>query len=404
MAGINRLTNTQVKNATTGKLNDGGGLWLVTRKGGGSQWIYRFSFLGKRPEMGLGAYPETSLAHARAFAEKWRGVLASGINPIAEREREKKRKAKTAQTLNEITVEAFEAHKLTLVDNGAAGKWLSPVQLHILPALGKMPVNEIDQIDIKQTLAPIWRKKPVTARKALNRLRHMIRFAAAAGLNVDIQATEKAKLLLGAQGDKPKHIPSMDWRDVPAFYNSLNDNSPCQLALRLLILTGLRSRPIRFMHIDHIQDDVLTVPAELMKGQRDRKRAFRVPLSQEAQRVIDKAMLFERDGFLFPNVNKGVLSDASMGRFMQRSGLEARPHGFRSSFRTWVQETNAAPYDVAETALAHNVGSVIERTYAHSDLLEPRRVLMDAWANRILDLEAGIIVSDNVVPIRMQGE
>ena len=63
---------------------------------------------------------------------------------------------------------------------------------------------------------------------------------------------------------------------------------------------------------------------------------FRVPLSGEAQRVIDLARPFEREGFLFPSVRKGVISDATMARYMERQGLVARPHGFRASLRTWL--------------------------------------------------------------------
>ena len=55
-------------------------------------------------------------------------------------------------------------------------------------------------------------------------------------------------------------------------------------------------------------------------------------------------------------------------------------HGFRSSFRDWASEQTSVPHAVAEAALAHQVGSDVERSYARSDLFEKRRGLMDRWA------------------------
>ncbi|CAK01954.1 phage integrase [Bartonella tribocorum] len=64
-----------------------------------------------------------------------------------------------------------------------------------------------------------------------------------------------------------------------------------------------------------------------------------------------------------------------IGLDMQQIGLEARPHGFRSSLRNWLAETTNAPYEVAETILAHTVGGKVERAYRRTDYLEQRRVL-----------------------------
>jgi integrase len=55
-------------------------------------------------------------------------------------------------------------------------------------------------------------------------------------------------------------------------------------------------------------------------------------------------------------------------------------HGFRSSFRDWCGEMTEFPRELAEQALAHAVGSQVERAYRRGDALERRRELMDAWA------------------------
>lgn len=58
----------------------------------------------------------------------------------------------------------------------------------------------------------------------------------------------------------------------------------------------------------------------------------------------------------------------------------AVPHGLRSTFRQWTAECGF-PHDMAETALAHFIGSEVERAYQRSDMLERRRDMMAAWAS-----------------------
>lgn len=92
----------------------------------------------------------------------------------------------------------------------------------------------------------------------------------------------------------------MHWRDVPEFYQSLNYGRPVQLALQLLILTAARSRPLRYLHVDHIDGEVWTIPSELQKGRKDKSEDFRIPLSDEAQSVILEVSQFACDGLIFP--------------------------------------------------------------------------------------------------------
>ncbi len=82
MRARNRLTAIQIKNASDGKIEDGGGLRLV-KKGESAKWVFRYSHLGRRREMGLGNMPTTNLAKARQNRDKWEGELAAGRDPVA---------------------------------------------------------------------------------------------------------------------------------------------------------------------------------------------------------------------------------------------------------------------------------------------------------------------------------
>ncbi|ESX88311.1 site-specific integrase [Mesorhizobium sp. LSHC412B00] len=380
MRALNRLSAIAVKKLAPGKYADGGGLWLLRRNDGGGQWFLRYTIHSRRREMGLGSIADVSLKEARDGADKWRAVARAGKDPIKIRDREKREAARNLHLLADIAKDAFETRKAELKGDGKAGRWFTPLELHVLPKLGKVPVGEIDQRDIRDTLAPIWHAKADTARKAMNRLSICLKHAAALGLEVDLQATDKARALLGKQRHKAENIPAMPWSHLPAFYATLKEDNITHLALRLLILTGVRSAPIRHIHEDQIEGDVWTIPAEAMKGRRDATTEFRVPLSAEALAVIEKAQQFERDGHLFANPKKGVISDMAMSQHMKRAGLEYRPHGFRSSLRDWLAETTDARHEVAETVLGHTIGSSVERSYRRTDYLDQRRELLDRWA------------------------
>lgn len=379
---LNKLSALSVKNAAPGKYADGGGLWLHKADGGG-KWVFRFTIYGRRREMGLGSTNDVSLKDAREAADKWRGVAAKGLDPIKERERERREAEKRLHILREVAEDAYESRKAELKGDGKAGRWFSPLELHILPRLGKTPVAEIDQTTIRDVIAPIWHAKAETARKALNRLAIVMRHAAALGLEVDLQATDKARALLGQQRHKAENIPALPWIEVPAFYASLSEPTITHLALRLLILTGVRSGPLRFLHESQIDGNVWTIPGEAQKGRKDKTPDFRVPLVPEALAIIDQAKAYSRDGYLFPSVRKGVISDATMSRLMERRKMDARPHGFRSSLRDWIAEATDTPFDVAETMLGHTVGGKVERAYRRTDFIEQRRKLLERWAGHV---------------------
>ena len=378
-----KLTVQEIKAADAGKYSNGAGLWIHKRSQTAGQWFLRVTVHGRRREMGLGGWPATSLKEAREAADEQRAFVRKGMDPITVRNQARREAQRNLHLLKDIAADCFESRKAELREDGKSGRWFSPLELHVLPKLGRVPVAEIDQIDIRNILAPIWHSKASTAEKAIQRLGICIKHAAALGLDVDLQVVDKARALLGTSRHEVTHIPSMNWQEVPAFYASLDEGSVTHLALRLLILTGLRSKPVRFCRLDQIEGHVWTVPAELMKGRKGKSKDFRLPLSSEAQSAIKQASAFLRDGFLFPSVRKGVISDATMSRYMQRLGLEPRPHGFRTSFKTWCEEAAEARWEVSETVLSHTVGGKVERSYNRTDYLEPRRVLMERWADHV---------------------
>ncbi len=260
----NALTSLTAKSLPTGKHADGKGLWLVKREKAQGKWILRLVLHRSRREMGLGPWPEVTLSEARRMAEDARELLRARKDPIIERWKAKK--AGKPLTVKQAVESGFEARKAELKDEGEAGQWMGPLKNHVIPKIGNYPIEEIDQHVVRDLLKPIWNAKPESAAKALFRLNLTLKHAAALGLDVDIQATVKARALLGKQRRETTHFPSLAYADAPKFYATLRKlDTVSSLALRLLMLTLARTTEVRLVSADEITDNLWNIPAPRTK-------------------------------------------------------------------------------------------------------------------------------------------
>lgn len=364
----------RAKALPAGKYADGQGLWLVKRVKEHGKWVLRVVVYGNRREMGLGRWPDVSIAEARTRAEVARRTLREGTDPIFERLRVKR--TGKPLTLKEAVEGCFEARKAELKADGEAGRWMSPLSVHVIPKIGSYPVEQVDQHVLKETLSPIWHKKPEAAAKALNRLNLALKHAAALGLDVDLQATMKTRALLGKQRHTTEHIPSLAYEDAPDFYKWLvQADGVSALALRFLMVTLARTTEVRLATFDEIDGDVWSLEAARTKTD----IARRIPLVPEAVRIVKACRRLSPNEHLFPAYKGKPLSDAGMAKLMKDRGMTARPHGFRATFRTWVEERTDAPFELKEAMLGHVVDSGMVGAYQRSDRLDKRRALQTAW-------------------------
>lgn len=372
------LSARKVQTAETGKYLDGDGLWLIKRSKDKGKWVLRFRYNGSRREMGLGAWPLVSLAEARGGAELARKQISQGIDPIQARKEHEQARA-VVPTFAECAELAFEARKASLRGEGVNGRWMSPLTLHIIPKMGSKLVTEIDQNDVAAALRPIWRKKYPTADKAAGRIHTVLEYAVAQGHMANLIAVKMARVLLGDPGHKVEHHAAMPWQDVPAYYQSLGVGSTVRRVLSFMLLVGggARTTPVRLARYDEIEGNQWTIPAENMKGMEGKVASFRIPLSRPALDLIEICSKLHTSEWIFPGPSGNPITDVMTSKFM--NDLPYTPHGFRSSFREWMAE-QSIPHEVAETALAHQVGTKVTRAYMRDDYWTQRSQIMDDWA------------------------
>ena len=142
------------------------------------------------------------------------------------------------------------------------------------------------------------------------------------------------------------------------------------------MLTVARTSEVRLASTREIDRDVWVLPPDRTKTGKE----HRVPLTPEALKVVQTARSRSGTDDLFPTVGGAPMSDSAMSKFMRENKHEARPHGFRATFRTWVEEQTDTPFEVKEACLGHAVDAGVVGAYQRSDRLAKRRALMTTWA------------------------
>ncbi|KJV09028.1 hypothetical protein VZ95_14015 [Elstera litoralis] len=383
---MNKLKDAGLRSCSVGTYYDGGGLMIkINRREVGrayGKWLLRISIQGRRHDLGLGSYPEVSLAAARTAAQALRDQIAAGQNPLTERV------AMRAMPSFEEAARALYAERRPSWKNGKhADQWLGSLELHAFPVIGSMKVADVGAGDLRAALLPIWTQTPETARRVKQRLGMVLDFSISKGWRADASPLEAVAKGLPPQRGERGHFAALPHAEMPSLLKAIRACTATEitrLALEFLILTAARSGEVRGARWEEITEiegvgPVWVIPAERMKA----ARQHRVPLSPAAQAVLTRAHTLAKSEFIFPSPKKGgELADMAFTQLLRR--LEwPRPvtaHGCRSSFRDWAAETTDTPHDVVEAALAHALKDKTVAAYLRTDHLERRLALMVEWS------------------------
>lgn len=406
---VRRLEHSGQGRNVTFAVGGQAGLLLQITPSGAKSWVLRAVVGDLRREIGLGPFPDVTVAQARERAREARESIRQGIDPVEAKKAT--RAALAASQRRGMTfakaVDGFLTAKLDEFRNEKHRKqWRATLDTYAGPEIGTSPVGLITVQDIQRTLAPIWSTKTETASRLRGRIESVLAWATVQGHRTgDNPARWKGNLdaILPKPGKvaKSDNHPALALDDAGRWFADLRKRDGMGArALEFLAMTAARSGEVRGATWGEIDLDggIWTIPAARMKASRE----HRVALTAEAVALL-KA-LPKGEGFVFPAPRGGALSDMTVSavmRRMQEAEVEAGragyldprnkrpavPHGVRSTFRDWCAERTEYPRDMAEIALAHTVGSEVERAYRRGDMIEKRRAMMAAWG-RFLRAEA----------------
>lgn len=363
------------------------GLVIQVKESGAKSWLLRTVAGGQRRAIGLGAFPDVSLAQARNDAGEMKRKIRDGIDPVEDRRAA--RQALVDANASKITFDKaarkyLAAKRHEFKNPKHVKQWESTLATYASPVVGKMPVSEITLSHVLQILEPIWYEKTETAARLRGRIENVLAWATTSGYRSgDNPARWKGHLDTvlpkPSKVAKVQHHRALPVDDVGAFMVKLRKREGMAArALEFVILTAARSGEVRGATYDEVnfEERVWTIPAERMKSGQE----HRVPLSDDAVRLLESLPRFDQSPYLFPAPRGGKLSDMSVSAVMKRMKVDATPHGFRSTFRDWCSERTGYPHEVIEMSLAHVIPDKVERAYRRGDLFKKRARLMKDWA------------------------
>ncbi len=408
------LTDVTVRQArTTGKdytLTDFDGLSLAVSAAGGKSWHFRYYWATKQKRMSLGTYPKVSLREARALRDGARALVAKGVNPKIDRKQ--KLRAVRFATENSFKVVYLQwlAHRKLELKEGRQST-LSQIQRifdkDVLPALGSVSVYDVRRPDLLAVLAFIEQRRAfTTAEKVRTWFRQLVRFAMVKVEGLD--GNPASDLDVVAVPKPPvAHNPFLRLPELPNLLNKLRryrGRITTQLGIRLLLLTGVRTGELRLATPDQfdLERGLWIIPPEVVKQLQDgmRKRGQRpqdippyiVPLSVQAIEIVRYLLeqLKPAQRYLFAHRSelRMRISENTLNGAITRMGYKdlLTGHGIRATLSTALNEFGY-PKNWVDAQLSHADPNKVSATYNHALYVEPRRKMMQDWADRLDLLE-----------------
>ncbi|WP_298281615.1 integrase arm-type DNA-binding domain-containing protein [Acidocella sp.] len=393
------LTDTAIRNAKPKdkpyKVADAQGLYLLVNPTGSKLWRIKYRIDGAERKLALGAYPEITLAEARAARDAARKQLAHSIDPnAAKRQARIEASIRAGNTFNGVAEELIEK-------KGREGRATATLEkqrwlLKLLGAdFGKRPVADITPQELLHELKKHERRGRLETAKQLRAFAGQVFRYAAATARAE---RDPAQLLQGALiSPTVKHFAAItDTAQFGALLRAIDDyqgDPSVMYALKLTPHVFQRPGEIRQMEWAEVDFDkaVWTIPEIKMKM----RQPHAVPLSQQALVILREMRGLSGAGrYVFPSVRTKArpISDNTVNAALRRMGYskdQMTAHGFRTSASSLLNESGKWNPDAIERALAHMVPGIIRRIYNQSAYWAERVEMAQWWSNYLDELRTG---------------
>ncbi|MBN2990605.1 tyrosine-type recombinase/integrase [Pseudomonas cedrina subsp. fulgida] len=393
-----RLSELKIKSAKADEkdyvLFDGGGLQMRVRSNGSKLWNfnYRHPVTKKRINMGLGTFPEVSLAQARKGSIAARELLAQGIDPKEKRDAVLQAKqAETEHTFQNVATSWFELKKDAVTPAYAEDIWRS-LTLHVFPDLATTQISAISAPQVINLLRPLETKGSLeTVKRLSQRLNEIMTYGVNSGL---IHANPLSGIRSVFKKPKKKNMAALAPDELKELMVAIA-NASIKRTTRCLIEWQLNTmtRPAEaattcWADID-FEKRIWTIPAERMK----KRRIHIVPLTDQALALLEAIKPYSgHREYVFPADRdpRTHCNSQTANMALKRMGFEGRlvSHGMRSMASTILNEHGWDP-ELIEVALAHVDKDEVRSAYNRADYIERRRPMMAWWSEHIQEAATG---------------
>lgn len=352
--------------ATRYSIADSGGLTLRVQPSGRKIWYLRSSVAGRVVDKKLGNFPDLSLMQARQKARRLRKEV--GLEPPR------------GYCLRDAFRLWCRLKKPQIVSYQDERRRL---ERYIVKPLGGRQLDEITAPLVIRAVMPLEQAgKRATLKRVLMRLREVLDLAVCAGY---IEHNPLARVSRVFAPPTMTPMPAVGWKDLPEVMRVMAD-APERMQILFLFSLCSMLRPGENAKLEKswIHDDAIEIPAEHMK----KRKPFRLPLTGFMRELLEREAALSphpRCAFVFAaRVTGRHISAQALAKHLHSTELKGRlvAHGLRSIARSWLADAQV-PYEVAETCLSHDVGSLVSRAYQRSDYFDARRSIMERWSEHV---------------------
>ncbi|MGE5525325.1 MAG: tyrosine-type recombinase/integrase [Rhodospirillaceae bacterium] len=405
------LTDVQLRNwikagAPLAK-SDGDGLTFTLSANGTAAWTLRYYIAGKRKEITLARYTDTSLSAARKLAIEKRAAIQQGVDVAREKQKALKETARawTVKQLAEDYLNRVEKHLAQATVSGRRQQ----LRDYVFGRIGHLAARDITPADLVDIVEHASQKSLHVARLVLIALREVFAHGIARHvIESNPCAHIRAKAIIGAPPSRRQRIMLSDDElraMLPALPRIGRSN---ELAIKILLATCTRIGELthaEWRHID-FERQQWTIPAEISKN----RKPFVIPLTQPVTEwFMELKQLAFNSKFVLPirQRHKSRQGDAPMEATSLNAAIDRlckslksacrrfSPHDLRSTARSHL---GALGVDVliAERCLNHSLGGLVA-VYDKHDYVAERRKALTLWNKKITALEKG----GNLVPLKL---
>lgn len=361
----------------------------------------------------LGNYPEIGLREARTLRDEARALLAKGVNPHTDRKQKRHAVKLAADYTFKAVFDAWVEHRRKEIKEGrnsTLSQILRIFNKDVLPSLKQMSIYDIRRPQLLGVLARIEERKAfTTAEKVRTWLGQLFRYALV--IVEGLEANPASDLDVVAEPKPPvNHNPYLHLPELPEFLHKLRLYNPrgwqTQLGIRLLFLTGVRTGELRLATPDQFDLDrgLWIIPPQIVKQLQDEMRKagkrpqdvppYIVPLSVQAIEIVRYLLGVMRPAQVHLLTHRSELkkriSENTLNAALKRMGYEDQltGHGIRGTISTALNEIGY-PKIWVDAQLSHSDPNKVSSAYNHAKYVEPRRRMMQDWADRLDLLEQG---------------
>jgi len=402
-----------------------------------------FVFVGRFPgktnptRRRLGTYGALTLEKARDKARRWSELIASGIDPASEEERQKlqelRRRANTFAAVGEDYIRLVVIGPDPDNPRQRRGRQVErDIRRVFIPLWGGRPITEITRHDVLAVIEAVRdggadkmlrghgikipRRNGDAAKPAPAQARILLAYAktlfswaverGAYGLEASPCDHLRTAKIVGGKKSSDRILSDVELR---AFWRASEQlGYPYAPLYRLLLLTGLRLNEVAdavWSEFD-LPNKRWTIPAVRMKGKNGRAQPHVVPLTGGMLEVLATIPRFKQGDHLFSTtfgekpawvsgkVKKRVdaLMLDELRRLVEERGdgaekIKGEPwtnHDLRRTLRSGLSALRVSA-DVAEAVLAH-VKPGIRGVYDRYDHFDEKRAALEAWEGRVRSL------------------